>query len=44
VILKIVLKDCHPYNGENQPMKEKESQNRNSDAAFVTAFRISKGF
>jgi len=28
------------YSGENQPMIEKESLERNSDAAFRTIFRI----
>jgi hypothetical protein len=32
------------YTGKNQPTKEKESRNRNSDAAFGTVFKINKCF
>jgi hypothetical protein len=32
------------YTGKNQPTKEKESRNRNSDAASGTIFRIKKCF
>jgi hypothetical protein len=35
---------CDEYTGENGPMPEKESRNRNSDAAFGTIFRTSKCF
>ncbi len=32
------------YTVENWPVKEKESKNRNSDAAFKTVFKISEYF
>jgi hypothetical protein len=44
--LKVVQKlamTC-TYTGKNQPTKEKESRNRNSNAASGTIFRINKCF
>jgi hypothetical protein len=34
----------YKYTGENRPTKEKDSQNRNFDAAFATVFGNSKCF
>jgi hypothetical protein len=38
-VMKIVPK-ADTYTGVNLPMKEKESRDRNSDAAFETSYRF----